>query len=128
MSIIIDGLKYTETHEWVKDNGDGTILCGITDHAQHQLTDIVFVELPKIGKTFKKGDQIAVVESVKAVSDVYSPAACEVIEVNSKLEDLPETLNKDPYDNGWILKLKLSNPEEITSLMDSVKYKEFVGE
>ena len=126
MSIIIDGLKYTESHEWLKDNGDGTIACGLTDHAQLQLTDIVFVELPETGKVFKKGEQIAVVESVKAVSDIISPVSGEIIDVNLALEDSPETLNKDPYDKGWILKIKMSNPEELASLMDSSKYKEFV--
>ena len=128
MSIIIDDLKYTENHEWVKDNGDGTVTCGITDHAQHQLTDIVFVELPETGKTINKGEQIAVVESVKAVSDVYAPVSGEVIEVNSKLEDFPETLNKESYDGGWILKLKVNNTEELVTLMASSKYKEFIGE
>ena len=128
MSAIIEGLKYAESHEWLKDNGDDSITCGISDHAQHQLTDIVFVELPEIGKVFKKGEQIAVVESVKAVSDIYSPVSGEVIEVNSQLEDNPEMLNKEPYTNGWILKLKISNPEEIAFLMESFKYKEFIGE
>ncbi len=126
MSQIIDGLKYTQEHEWVKDNGDGTATCGITDHAQHMLTDIVFAELPENGKVLSKGDRAAVVESVKAVSDIYSPVSGEVIEANLSLEDAPENINEDPYGNGWIFKLKMSNPEELSGLMDAAAYKDFV--
>ncbi|MEM0492943.1 MAG: glycine cleavage system protein GcvH [Candidatus Thermoplasmatota archaeon] len=117
-----DDLKYTDTHEWVKVKGK-TIRVGITDHAQSQLTDIVYVELPEVGKKVKKGEELCVVESVKSVSDVYAPVAGKVINVNKKIEDNPEIINSSPYDEGWLVELEVADPSEIDQLMDSVSYK-----
>jgi len=119
--------KYTKEHEWVIDNGDGTVVIGITDHAQELLTDIVFVELPEIGKQVKPMEALAVVESVKSVSDVYSPVTGEVIEANQKLEQNPELINQDPYGKGWIAKLRIEQPEELQSLLDAAGYEAFIA-
>src|SRR5678816_1886064 len=104
-------LKYAKSHEWVRVNGNVATV-GITDHAQHELTDIVFVELPQVGKAFKAGEACAVVESVKTASDIYSPLSGEVTAVNKSLGDNPELVNSDPYSGGWFYKIKLSNPSE----------------
>jgi len=120
-------LKYTEEHEWVKVEGDIAIV-GITDFAQNELSDIVYVELPEVGKNIKKGDVIATVEAVKTVADVYSPVSGEIIEVNEKLKDEPSIINNDPYGEGWIAKVKMENPEEINALLDHVAYKKLVEE
>ena len=120
--------KYTKEHEWAKDNGDGTITMGITDHAQELLTDIVFVELPAIGKRVKQMEQLAVVESVKSVSDVYAPVSGEVKEVNQILENHPELVNQDAFGEGWMAKLKMDNPAELNSLMDAAAYSEMIKE
>lgn len=117
-------LKYSKEHEWVKIEGD-TVIVGITDFAQKQLTDIVFVELPEKGKKVEKGKQMAVVESVKSVSDVFSPVSGEVIEANEELANTPETLNKDPYGKGWIVKIKLDDKSQVESLMSASEYEEF---
>lgn len=106
MSLIPDDLKYTKNHEWVRDNHDGTYTVGITDHAQELLGDIVFVELPEIGITMEIGNDCAVVESVKAASDIYSPLGGEVVAVNENLSNTPEAINESPYEEGWIFKLK----------------------
>jgi glycine cleavage system H protein len=127
MSNIPQGLKYSKDHEWVKTEGR-TGTCGITDHAQHLLTDVVFVELPAKGIVVKAGDRIAVVESVKAVSDVYSPVSGTVADTNIALEESPDLVNSDPYGKGWIFQIELSNPAEIDNLMDSIKYREFISE
>lgn len=117
---------YTEDHEWVDVDGDtGTV--GISDYAQSQLGDIVFVETPDEGKTVSKGDDVAVVESVKAASDVYSPVSGTVIEGNAALADAPETVNEDAEGEGWFFKLTLSDPSELESLMDESAYAEFVS-
>jgi len=117
---------YTEDHEWVDVDGDtGTV--GISDYAQSQLGDIVFVETPDEGKTVGKGDEAAVVESVKAASDVYSPVSGTVIEGNAALADTPELVNEDPEGDGWFFKLTLSDPSELESLMDEAKYADFVS-
>ena len=108
-------LKYTKEHEWIRAEGDSG-LCGITHHAQELLTDIVFVELPKLGQHVEQGKPCCVVESVKSVSDVYSPAGGEVTEVNKNLEASPQNVNNDPYGTGWIWKMKVSNPSELNSL------------
>ncbi|WP_457668465.1 glycine cleavage system protein GcvH [Thiolapillus sp.] len=121
MSNTPDNLKYTKTHEWVRDEGDGTVSIGITDHAQELLGDLVFVELPEVGTELAAGDECAVVESVKAASDVYSPLDGEVIEVNEALADSPEAINEAPYDN-WIFRLRLSNPEQMDELLDAEAY------
>lgn len=115
-------LKYTETHEWVRVKGR-VIQVGITDHAQSQLTDIVYVELPEVGKKVKKGEELCVVESVKSVSDVYSPVTGTVIKVNKKVEDNPEIINSSPYDEGWLVEIEADNSSEINNLLDAEKYK-----
>jgi len=119
-------LKYTRDHEWVRLQG-GTAVVGITDYAQEQLTDIVFVELPEVGKKVKPGDNLAVVESVKSVSDVYSPVEGEVSEVNSALEKSPEKVNESPFGDGWIAKLKVANPD-LSALMDAAAYEKFLAQ
>jgi len=116
---------FTRDHEWVRIEGDAAYV-GITDYAQSQLGDVVFVELPEVGKTFAKGDEAAVVESVKAASDVYAPVSGLVIEVNSKLPDSPATINDAPEGEGWFMKLTLTEPEELQGLLDEAAYKAFV--
>lgn len=119
-------LHYAETHEWLKVDGEiGTV--GITDHAQHELSDVVFVELPKIGAKVAAKFPIAVVESVKAASDIYSPVAGEVVEVNETLSTEPALVNSDPYGKGWLFKLKLTAPTEITALKSAAAYAEQLG-
>ena len=122
MSNIPSDLKYTKSHEWVRVSGD-TAVVGITDHAQHELTDIVFVELPDIGKKIKSGDACAVVESVKTASDIYSPVSGEVLETNKSVVDDPALVNSDPYADGWFFKIKLSNPAELNALLTPENYK-----
>jgi glycine cleavage system H protein len=112
-------LKYNESHEWFKDNGDGTATIGITEYAQDALGDVVFVELPKVGRVLKAKEMFGVVESVKAASDIYSPVSGEVIEVNEALNSSPETINTSPYENGWIMKVKVS---EVGELLDAAGY------
>jgi len=126
MSLIPEDLKYTKDHEWAKLEDEFVVVCGITDHAQELLTDIVFVELPEIDMEVEKGEQVAVVESVKAASDVFSPVTGRIIEVNSALEDSPETLNSDPYNEGWIYKIEPKDKNELDDLMDSSDYTEHV--
>jgi len=109
-----EDLQYTKTHEWVRTEGD-TATIGITDHAQDELGDVVFVELPDEGDTFDAGDSFGTVESVKAVSDLYTPVGGEVVEVNSSLEDAPEKINDDPYGEGWIVKLRISDEADLLS-------------
>jgi glycine cleavage system H protein len=120
--------KYTKEHEWVKNNGDGTVTMGITDHAQEMLTDIVFVELPPVGKHVKQMQPLAVVESVKSVSDIYSPVSGDVLEVNSSLEEHPELVNQDAFGEGWIAKLKMEDPGEFDNLMTSADYEALIKE
>ena len=117
-----DDLKYTDTHEWLKLKGD-TAIIGITDHAQTELTDIVFVELPEVGKEIKKGEELCVVESVKSVSEIYSPVSGKIVNVNEKLEDAPETVNEKPYDDGWLVELEIKDKSEIDVLIDAESYK-----
>ncbi len=114
-------LKYTKSHEWVRVAGD-TATVGITDHAQHELTDIVFVELPPVGREFKAGDSCAVVESVKTASDIYSPVSGQVIEVNKAVVDNPALANTDPYGAGWFFKIKLSQTAELNQLLAPAQY------
>jgi glycine cleavage system H protein len=118
-------LKYTKDHEWLRAEGDLAVL-GVTDYAQKALGDVVFVELPKVGDKAISGKSIAVVESVKSVSDLFSPVSGEVVEVNKEIEDYPENINKDPY-GSWILKIRMSDSGELEKLMDSQKYLELVG-
>jgi glycine cleavage system H protein len=119
-------LKYAETHEWVRLEDDGTVVVGITDHAQDALGDIVYVELPEVGANADSGGEVAVVESVKAASDIYSPVSGEIVEINSGLEDEPETVNQSPYGDGWLFRVKLADPEDIESLMDADGYKSMI--
>ena len=117
-------LKYTKSHEWARIEDDGIATVGITDHAQELLGDLVFVELPEVGADLGIGAECAVVESVKAASDVYSPLSGEVIEVNELLADAPETINQDAYEEGWIFRLRLTNPGEADAMMDADSYAE----
>lgn len=117
-------LKFTEDHEWIKVDGE-TGIVGISAYAAKALGDVVFVELPEIGREMDKGDEAAVVESVKAASEVYAPIGGEVIEVNEALEDAPETVNASPNGDGWFLKIKIADASELDSLMDETKYKDY---
>jgi len=118
-------MKYTKDHEWIKVENGNVGVCGITNHAQEMLTDIVFVELPEVDFDVLQKDQIGVVESVKAVSDVYSPVSGKIIEVNNELEDSPELINSDPHGAGWIFKIELSDLSELDDLMGEDEYKEY---
>ncbi len=115
-------LKFTESHEWVHDNGDGTVTIGISEHAQEMLGDVVFVELPEIDAEIDAGDSFSLVESVKAASDIYAPVTGVVIEVNEDLQNSPELINEEPYDGGWIVKVKMSDPDELKDLKDAEEY------
>lgn len=126
MSDIPSDLKYTKSHEWVRVSGD-TATIGITDHAQQELTDIVFVELPAAGQKVKAGDACAVVESVKTASDIYSPVSGEILETNDAVVDEPALVNTEPYSKAWFFKIKLSNPAEANSLLSPDEYKAQIG-
>lgn len=115
-------LKFTESHEWVRNNGDGTVTIGISEHAQEMLGDVVFVELPEIDAEIDAGDSFSLVESVKAASDIYAPLTGVVIEVNEDLQNSPELINEEPYDGGWIVKVKMSDPDELKDLKDAEEY------
>jgi glycine cleavage system H protein len=117
-----DDLKYTENHEWIRVNGDIATI-GITDHAQSELTDIVFAELPEVGKHLARGDELCVVESVKSVSELYAPIGGTVVAVNEELNDSPELINENPYDEGWMVELEIGNKDELNELLDSDAYK-----
>ena len=122
MSEVQSDLLYRESHEWVRAEDDGTAVVGISDHAQAALGDMVFIELPEPGTTFGLGDACAVVESVKAASDAYAPVSGEVVEVNEALEDSPELVNSDPYGDGWLFRVRLSDPEELEGMLDAEAY------
>jgi len=122
---IKNDLKYTETHEWLKLKGNLAQI-GITDHAQSELTDIVFVELPEIGKQVKKGEELCIVESVKSVSEIYSPISGKVTKINDKLEDTPEKVNESPYEEGWLVEIEIQDKSEINSLLDADSYKKTI--
>ena len=128
MSEIPSELKYTKSHEWVRQEEDGSVTIGITDHAQELLGDLVFVELPEPGSTMSAEDAACVVESVKAASDVYMPISGEVVAVNDALADAPETINDSPYDDGWLLKVNPSNPDELEEMMDADSYETEIAE
>lgn len=119
--------RYAESHEWVRQD-EGEIVCGISDHAQDSLSDVVYVELPDVGDTFEKGEAFGVVESVKAASDLYMPMGGEITAINEELEDTPETINQDPYGDGWLIRFSPSNPAEFDDLMDGDVYEAFVAE
>ena len=121
-----DNLRYTKEHEWVLvEGGTGTI--GITDHAQHELGDIVYVDLPKPGAVLEQGKSLGSVESVKAVSDIYAPVSGEVLEINAGLADAPEKLNQDPHGSAWLVKIRLGKPAEIGGLLTAAQYQEYIG-
>ena len=115
-------LKFADSHEWVRDNGDGTATIGISEHAQEMLGDVVFVDLPDVEDEVEAGESFSLVESVKAASDIYSPITGEVVEINEELEDSPELINEEPYEGGWIVKVKLSDPSELDDLKDAEEY------
>ena len=119
-------MKFTDSHEWVEVSGE-TATIGVTDHAQDELGEIVYVELPDVGKHIDAGDELAVLESTKAAADVYGPVSGEVIEVNAALKENPELINQSPQENGWICKLKLTNPEEMDELLDETAYQKILS-
>jgi len=125
MSEVPADLKYTRDHEWLRLDDDATVTIGVTDHAQAQLGDLVFVETPEVGTSFGAGEAAAVVESVKAASDVYAPVAGEVIEANEDLADSPELINNDPFGEGWIYKLRVENPDDLNAFMGPQDYEAF---
>ena len=126
MSNIPVDLKYTKTHEWARVNEDGSVTVGITDNAQDQLGDMVYIEVPEIGQTLTAEEGCAVIESVKAASDVYAPIGGEVVEVNESLTDTPETVNQDAYGAGWIFRLQPTDKSELDGLMDANAYQDFI--
>ncbi|RUO52282.1 MULTISPECIES: glycine cleavage system protein GcvH [Pseudidiomarina] len=128
MSSIPKELKYASTHEWVRNEGDGVFTVGISEHAQDLLGDMVFVELPEVGDNVAAGDDVAVAESVKAASDIYAPIGGEIIAINEDLEDAPETVNSDPYGDGWLFKMKADDPSEVESLLDAEGYQAVIDE
>ena len=118
-------LRYTKDHEWIKVDGDEVVI-GITEHAQSELGDITFVELPEVGKEVNQSDSIATVESVKAASDIYAPVSGKIAAVNDALQDSPENINQSPYENGWIYRINVSNAGELDGLLDAAGYEEFI--
>ncbi|HLU61052.1 MAG TPA: glycine cleavage system protein GcvH [Gammaproteobacteria bacterium] len=128
MSNIPAELRYAKTHEWVRKEADGTVTVGITDHAQEALGDLVFVEAPEAGRQVAAGEACAVVESVKAASDIYAPVAGEVIAGNEALADAPEVLNSDPYGEGWIMKIRPANAADVDALLDAAGYQKVIDE
>ncbi len=128
MSDIPSELKYASSHEWVRQEDDGTVFVGITDHAQGLLGDVVYVELPEVDAEVGAGDEIAVVESVKAASDIYAPISGTIVAVNEALEDAPETVNTDSYGDGWMFQIKPSNDSDIAELLDAEAYGEAIAD
>lgn len=122
-----EDLSYTKDHEWVRAKADQATV-GITDHAQHQLGDVVYVELPKVGDKFEASEPFGSVESVKAVSEVYMPLGGSVIEVNESLNDSPEQVNEDPYGDGWMIRIKIDNPAQVDALLTSIEYEDYIKE
>lgn len=121
-------LKFTDSHEWVRDNGDGTVTIGISEHAQAMLGDVVFVELPELESEFDAGDNVSLVESVKAASDIYAPVSGMIVEVNEELSDRPELINEEPYESGWIAKIKMTDAGELDELKDADEYLSLIDE
>ncbi|MFU2509725.1 MAG: glycine cleavage system protein GcvH [Pseudoalteromonas prydzensis] len=128
MSNIPSELKYASSHEWVRDEGDGTFTVGISEHAQELLGDMVFVELPEVGEEVDAGEDCAVAESVKAASDIYAPISGEIVAINEDLEDAPETVNNDPYGDGWLFRIKASDESELENLLDAEGYANTIDE
>lgn len=128
MSNVPSDLKYASSHEWVRQEDDGTVIVGISDHAQDALGDLVFVETPEIDRTVEAGEAVAVVESVKAASDVYAPVSGTIIDANAQLQDSPELVNTDAYGDGWIMRIKLADPDALDELMDADAYEQLITE
>ena len=128
MSNLPQDLSYVSSHEWIRNEGDGTVTIGVTDFAQEQLGDVVFVELPDVGAELVSEDEFGVIESVKAASDLFAPVSGEVIAVNERLDDDPELVNTDPYGDAWLLQIRLSHPEELEHLLDAEAYSELCDE
>ncbi|MDG2116613.1 MAG: glycine cleavage system protein GcvH [Porticoccaceae bacterium] len=128
MSDLPAELKYASSHEWARLDSDGTVVVGITDHAQEALGDIVYIELPEMGVAVDAGAEVAVVESVKAASDIYSPVTGEVVEINPVLEDEPETVNSNPYADGWLFRVKVASPDELEDMLDADGYQTVIEE
>ncbi len=128
MSNIPSELKYATSHEWVRNEGNGVVTIGITEHAQDLLGDMVFVELPEVGDNISTGDDVAVAESVKAASDIYAPISGEVVEINEDLEDSPELVNSDAFGDGWMFKVKLADEAELAALLDAQGYANSIDE
>ncbi|MEO5343840.1 MAG: glycine cleavage system protein GcvH [Gammaproteobacteria bacterium SHHR-1] len=124
MNPLPNDLKYASSHEWIRNEGDGTASIGITDHAQGQLGDLVYIELPEPGSRLEAGRECAVVESVKAASDIYSPVSGEVIAINPVLADSPETVNESPFNDGWLLRIRMDDPTQLEDLLDAEAYLE----
>jgi len=122
-----EDLNYTKDHEWVRVKGDEATV-GITDHAQNQLGDVVYVELPKVGDKFEASESFGSVESVKAVSEIYMPVSGAVIEVNNSLNDAPEQVNEDPYGEGWMIRIRIDNPAQVDALLTSIEYEDYIKE
>lgn len=118
--------RYTEEHEWVHDRGDGTCALGITEFAQEELGEVVYVDLPEVGTRFDAGDEIGSVESVKAVAEIYTPLTGEVVEVNEAVGEDPELLNENPHEKGWLIRLRFDSPEELAALMDADAYRAYL--
>ena len=127
MTQVPQNLKYTEDHEWVRTDADGSVIIGVTDHAQHQLGELVYVELPDAGRKVARGDAMAVVESTKAASDVYAPLAGVVVEANPALASQPELVNNDPYGEGWLLRLRPDSATDLAALKDSTAYTQLLA-
>ncbi len=128
MSNIPSELRYATSHEWVRNEGNGIVTVGITEHAQELLGDMVFVELPEVGESVSTGDDVAVAESVKAASDIYAPVSGEIVEVNEDLEDSPELVNSDAFGDGWMFKIKLDDESELDALLDAEGYENSIDE
>ena len=120
--------RYTKEHEWIRPDGDGNATVGITDHAQHALGDIVYLELPKVGDRFDAMQTLGTVESVKAVSEIFSPVACEVLDANAELVTRPELLNQDPHGQAWLVKVRLTSPADVDKLLTAEQYEKYVAE
>lgn len=125
MNANVKDLKFTKEHEWVKTEGEIAVI-GISDYAQKELGDVVYVELPSMGDVIEKGDACANIESVKAVSDIYSPVSGEIVQINEFLGDKPETINKDPYGDGWVFKIRMNDSDELNALMNAEAYEEYL--
>ncbi|AEH35154.1 glycine cleavage system protein GcvH [Vibrio anguillarum] len=121
-------LKFADSHEWVRDNGDGTVTIGISEHAQEMLGDVVFVDLPEVDTEIDAGDSFSLVESVKAASDIYAPITGVIVEINEELEDSPELINEEPYEGGWIVKVKMSDASELDNLKNAEEYQNSIEE